>query len=175
LEDFRGESETVFCLWGGLGDGDLEALSALGFSFLVSAAGGGGAAAAAAGFFSLSFPEPLAPRPREEEEEEERDRELDPEELEELEEEEREPFEEPLEEEPLLESLLPPRFFFLSAAEASFALVRSRLLRLDAILKMGEQRRPSLCPSLCLLVDRNQFFLIELKFQLFKQIETTQL
>ena len=77
-----------------------------------------------------------------------------PEELEELEEEEREPFEEPLEEEPLLESLLPPRFFFLSAAEASFALVRSRLLRLDAILKMGEQRRP----SLCLLVDRNQFF-----------------
>ena len=57
-----------------------------------------------------------------------------PEELEELEEEEREPLEEPLEEDPLLESLFPPRFFFFSAAEASFAFVRSRLLRLDAIL-----------------------------------------
>ena len=41
--------------------------------------------------------------------------------------------EDPLEEDPLLESLFPPRFFFFSTAEASFAFVRSRLLRLDAI------------------------------------------
>jgi len=113
-----------------LGDGDLEALSTLGFSFLTSAGG-----AAAAGFFSLVFPAPRAPRPpeREDEEEEERDRELEPEELEELEEEERDPFEEPLEEEPLLDPDFPPRFFFFSAAEASLAFVRSRLLRLDAM------------------------------------------
>lgn len=58
-----------------------------------------------------------------------------PEELEELEEEERDPLDEPLDEEPLLESLFPPRFFFLSAAVASFAFVRSRLLRLDAIFE----------------------------------------
>ena len=57
-----------------------------------------------------------------------------PEELDELEEEEREPLEEALEEEPLLESLFPPRFFFFSAALESLAFVRSRLLRLDAIV-----------------------------------------
>jgi len=126
-----GRGGGVGVLFRRLGEGDLEAFSGLGFSFFVSVVGG----AAAAGFFSLVFPAPRAPRPpeREVEEEEERDRELEPEELEELEEEERDPFDEPLDEEPLLESLFPPRFFFLSAAVASFAFVRSRLLRLDAI------------------------------------------
>jgi len=115
-----------------LGEGDLDAFSGLGFSFFVSVGAGG---AVATGFFSLSFPASrLRPAEREVDEDEDLDRELEPEELDELEEEEREPLEEALEEEPLLESLFPPRFFFFSAALESLAFVRSRLLRLDAIV-----------------------------------------
>jgi len=87
----------------------------------------------AAGFFSFVFPASrLRPAEREEEEEDDLERELEPEELEELDE-ERDPFESE-EEDPELEPLFPPRFFFFSAALVSFALVRSRLLRLDAIV-----------------------------------------
>ena len=79
------KSPTPFCnlliFLSHLGDGDLEAFSGLGFSFLVSAAAGVvvAAGAEAAGFFSFPpFAPPRAPLPLEEEEDEDRERELDP-------------------------------------------------------------------------------------------------
>jgi len=103
----------------------------LGFSFFVSVGAGG---AVAAGFFSFVFPASrFRPAEREEDDEDDLDRELDPEELDELDDDERDPLEEALDEDPLLEPFFPARFFFFSVALVSFALVRSRLLRLDAI------------------------------------------
>jgi len=111
-----------------LGDGDFDLAFAGSFlmvSFFASLS------LAALAPLASPFASPLAFPDREEEEEEDRDEE-EPEELDELE--DLDPFEESLEE--LLPDPLLVRFFFFSAASAGFsaALVRSLLLRLDAML-----------------------------------------